>query len=198
MEEMDQESLPPEKNTLLNESIDEDQSNVVKSSKNTNANKEIGIKVPKNRIQSNEIAMVSNIMNDNSHDDSDNTGEFDSEEEPYEMTSIDEKDTKRFIFIRENASAKSKTATESMAIGNKKVYLPDNSQITLMLSDVIELYDQDINSVATEMKERKSIENGEDWLTQSDYGKSLYTSTWSTSTKALTPKSNTKLESTMV
>lgn len=214
VEQMDQESLPPEKNALFNEPTDKERIgrtrrigrttaqklNANHSSKQPTSDKPNKELVPKNSSHSNEIAMDSSIMNDNSHHDNDETGESDSEEETYKMTLIDENDTKRFIFIRENASVKLKTVTEPMTIGKKKVILSGNMQATLELSDVMELYEQDIDSVAKEMKERNSFEYGKE---RSDYGKImgklLYTSTSTQfSTKASTSKFNTKPESTMV
>lgn len=102
--------------------------------------------------------------------DEDNVNDSDSENTDYsdcddtntnEMTlSIDESDQKRFIYMRENESAISKTRTESMTIPKKTVHMPNGMQTTLDLSDVFELYDQDGNSVAEEMKNRMQIGYG--------------------------------------
>lgn len=137
---------------------------------------------------------------------SDETDESDSDDESFEMVlSIDESDKKRFFCYRENASAISKTVAKPVVVGKKKVFLPGNKQITLEPSEVMELYTQDVNSVAEMKKERtrstketKTENNAEAAIqTESDskYGKPLHTSTPSP-TKSITPKFNIKHKST--
>lgn len=69
---------------------------------------------------------------------------------------IDENDKKRFMFVVGKTSAIPKSVSESMEstiIATKKIFLQNNAQILLEPSDIIELYSQDFDSVAKEMKE---------------------------------------------
>lgn len=78
------------------------------------------------------------------------------EEERYEMTfSIDEYDKKRFLNIRENSSATFESVDKPITIETKEIHFPGNIQTILKPTDIMELYIQDINSVAKEMIELK-------------------------------------------
>lgn len=157
---------------------------------------------PKTANQSTKSAAADSSM---MSDSSDETDESDSDDErPNEMTlSIDESDKKRFICIRENALAISKSMMKPTIIGTKRVYLPDNVQITLEPTDVMELYTQDIDSVAKMQKNREGTRRSKEnkietnieavHSTDSDsmFGKPLQTSTPSPA-KAVTPKFNIK------
>lgn len=90
----------------------------------------------------------------NSNESNDNDEQSGQGVDQYVMVlSIDQNDKKRFFSIRENALAmKSKrlaTVDKSVNIETVKVKIPGNGRfINLEPSDVMELYTQDINSVA--------------------------------------------------
>lgn len=78
----------------------------------------------------------------------------------FDTVSIDRSDKKRFISILENFSALSKATAsskvESLVIESQTVLLPGNIPILLSPSDEMELYIQDVNSVAKMMKGMKN------------------------------------------
>lgn len=87
-----------------------------------------------------------------------------SERKRYKMMYIDENDKSRFKCIRENkVSIQQKataTATKPVQIGiNETIVRSGNLQVKLEPSDLMELYDQDIESV---VKERMSLKKSKD------------------------------------
>lgn len=94
--------------------------------------------------------------NSNENYESDETNQSEKRDESYDLAlSIDENDKKRYFCIRENLlamkSMRLDTVAKSVNIGTLKVKIPGNVRINLEPSDVMELYTQDVNSVA-EMK----------------------------------------------
>lgn len=75
--------------------------------------------------------------------------------EAYDTVLIDESDKKRFICLREKASAMKKTLAQPVIIGIKEVNF-SNCQITLKPSETMELYSQDVISVAAMIKAMKN------------------------------------------
>lgn len=135
--------------------------------------------------------------------DSDDGNESSSEDEyEYEMIfSIDETDKKRFISLRENSSIKAKQFIEPVIIGRKNVVM-ECGAIVLEPSDEMELFTQDIMSVAKMKKDRRrttketKTEASNEPTSSSEYiyGKPLHTSTPSPN-KKLMPKFNIKHKS---
>lgn len=155
---------------------------------------------PEQRQQETELnsnkfeADSSNVVDS---DDDESSGE----EENYELSyACDENDKKRFLSLRHDASNKSKGAETQITIGTKNVVL-DGVKVTLAPTDEMELYKQDVYSVAQMSKERqqrKSNETAKVEATSSselDYGQPLHTSTPSPSKKIL-PKFKIKHKST--
>lgn len=185
--------------------------NIVNNSKQTKDNTNATVTKVNNpspqqiENQNNKFEADSSIVTDK-NDDSDDDG---SDEDSYEMIfSIDESDKKRFISMRENASVLSRNASDFPPIGMKTVVLPDNLKIILGPSEEMELYTQDVNSVA-EMKKGRHQSNRNVQEPKTDiynepsssseiiYEKPLCTSTPSPS-KTITPKFTVKHKSSNI
>lgn len=77
----------------------------------------------------------------------------------YEMIlSIDEADKKRFISMRENGLVEAKESIESVIIGKKNVVM-ERETIVLEPSEEIELFTQDVHSVAKMIRDRRHTGN---------------------------------------
>lgn len=144
----------------------------------------------------------SNVKDSDSEENDDDDDDDDSsDEDGFEMClNIDESDKKRFISIRENASAKPQPAAKPIAIRTMNI-VQDGMTIKLAPSEEMELYTQDVESVAEMNKERHrrrstkeaKVETSNEPSSSSEafYGKPLHTSTPSP-TKTVTPKFNIK------
>lgn len=148
-----------------------------------------------------EADSSSNVQDSNSdsNSDSDDDGSS-SDDDGYEMIlSTEENDKNRFITLRHDASNKTETIEKHVNIGTKNVIL-DGVKITLAPSDEMELYKQDVHTVARMNKDRQSRKSGEATKVEASsssegiFGLPLHTSTPSPS-KKLMPKFNIKHKS---
>lgn len=147
--------------------------------------------------ESNKFEADSSNVNDDDEEDSDDDDSND--EDDFEMCiSIDETDKKRFFSMRETASFKPRAPAKEVTFGSQNIVL-DGSTIHLAISEEMDLYTQDVNSVAQMSKERNlrrsEAKSGPSNLPTSSseaiYGKPLHTSTPSPP-KTVTPKFNIK------
>lgn len=136
----------------------------------------------------------SNVQDSDEGDDSSSEDEYE-----YEMIfSIDETDKRRFVTLRENGLSKSKETFEPVIIGRKNVVM-ECGTVVLEPTDEIELFTQDIHSVAKMKKDRRrttketktEASNEPTSSSEEIYDKPLHTSTPSPNKKFL-PKFNIK------